>query len=239
MRVGISITSSYPGVDGRTAARHMVERAEAARTAGLHSLFVGDHHIVSSTYLQNTPVLGRLLAEWSGPVFGALYLLPLIHPVLLAEQTATLASLHDGRFVLQCGLGSGERQFSGLGVTLRERLARFESSLAILRALWEGETVDSEGPWSFTGARIAPTPPEPPEVWVGALARPAIERAARLAEGWIASPSLTFEEGCEGLKIYRDGCDTVERSKGQSDPSPGHPPRGEPAGGRRPGRNRR
>lgn len=204
MRLGISINSSYPGVDGRTAARRMTERARAAQAAGLSSLFVGDHHLVASTYLQNTPVLGRLLAEWAGPVFGALYLLPLTHPVLLAEHTATLANLNEGRFVLQCGLGSGARQFSGFGVTMRERVARFESSLATLRSLWNGETVDSDGPWPFSGARICPLPPEPPEVWVGAFARPAIERAARLAEGWIASPSLTLKEGLEGIDIYRE-----------------------------------
>ncbi|MEM6702107.1 MAG: LLM class flavin-dependent oxidoreductase [Acidobacteriota bacterium] len=212
MRIGISINSSYPDVDGRSAARRMIERARAARTAGLRSLFVGDHHVVGSTYLQNTPILGRLLAEWNGPVFGALYLLPLTHPVLLAEHTSTLACLGEGRFVLQCGLGDGERQFSGLGVRRQERVQRFEASLETLRALWSGETVDSAGPWSFQGARIAPLPPAMPEVWVGAFARVAIERAARLAEGWIASPSLTLSEGKESAAIYREACERSGRS---------------------------
>ena len=78
-------------MDVRAGARWMVERARAAADAGLDSLFVGDHHNVPVPYYQNVPILGRLLAEWDDRPAGALFLLPLWHPVLLAEQIGTLA----------------------------------------------------------------------------------------------------------------------------------------------------
>lgn len=206
MRIGISVSSGYRVQDPRQGARWMVERARAARQAGLDSLFVGDHHVTPMAYYQNTAILGRMLAEWGDRPAGALYLLPLWHPVLLAEQVATLASITPGRFILQCGLGGDRRQSEGMGVDLRQRVAMFETSLAALRALWRGEEVTLERFWPVSRARIAPLPPDPVEVWVGAQAPPAIDRAARLAEGWLASPSLTPAEAAEGLNRYRQAC---------------------------------
>ena len=86
MRIGISVCSSYPDTAARDGARFMVERTRAAWQAGLDSLFVGDHHATPTPYYQNTAILGRMLAEWGDRPAGALYLLPLWHPVLLAEQ---------------------------------------------------------------------------------------------------------------------------------------------------------
>jgi hypothetical protein len=65
MKVGISLTSNYPDVkDPRQGARWMIERAAAGRRAALDSLFAGDQHVSLTVYYQNTPILGRLLAEW-------------------------------------------------------------------------------------------------------------------------------------------------------------------------------
>ena len=116
MRVGVSLRSSY-GTEPRTGARWMIERAAAADRAGLDSLFVGDHHSTGpGAYYQNVPVLGRLLAEWGDRTAGALFLLPLWHPVLVAEQIGTLAALAPGRFVMQTAIGGGAPQFGAMGV---------------------------------------------------------------------------------------------------------------------------
>src|SRR5215472_2778732 len=97
MRVGISLTSNHPNVkDPRQGARWMIERAAAAHRAGLDSLFVGDQHVSPTPYYQNTPMLGRLLAEWGEAPTGCLFLLPLWHPVLVAEQIGTLAAIAQG-----------------------------------------------------------------------------------------------------------------------------------------------
>ena len=63
MRVGVSLTTALATPDARLGARMIVERAAAARRAGLDSLFLGDHHSTGSPYYQNVPMLGRLLAR--------------------------------------------------------------------------------------------------------------------------------------------------------------------------------
>ena len=203
-RLGISVTSHHAVQDPREGALRMLERVRAARRAQLDSLFVGDHHGVPQPYYQNVPILGRLLAEWGPQTAGALFLLPLWHPVLVAEQVGTLAAIAEGRFVMQVGLGDGARQFGSFGVPIKQRPSRFEESLQIIRALFAGETVDHDGRYHIEGARVAPIPAEPVEVWIGASALPAIDRAARLGDGWIASPHLTDEAALEQLAIYRD-----------------------------------
>ncbi len=205
MRIGISLTTALRAPDARTGGRWLVERAAAAREAGLDSLFVGDHHSTAPMrYYQNVPVLGRLLAEWGDRPAGALFLLPLWHPVLLAEQIGTLAALHEGPFVMQCAIGPDDNQFPAFGVNPRQRPSRFEESLDIMRRLWAGETVSSEGRWTIDEARIAPVPPDGVEIWIGAVARVAIDRAAQLGDGWLASPGLTAKQAAAQSAEYHE-----------------------------------
>src|SRR6516162_2410330 len=207
MRVGISLTSNYPDVkDPRQGARWMIERAAAARRASLDSLFVGDQHVSPTPYYQNTPMLGRLLAEWGDAPAGCPFLLPLWHPVLVAEQIGTLAAIARGPFIMQCGLGWGEARFAAMGARFRTRPSAFEEALDIVRRLLAGETVSTSRRFRVAEASLALRPAEPVEVWIGASAPPAIDRAARLAEGWIASPGLTRAETRSQAECYRERC---------------------------------
>ena len=214
MHIGVSERSGYDVDDVRAGARWMVERVRAARDAGLDSMFLGEHHSTGGTYYQNVPMLGRILAEWGDQPVGALFLLPLWHPVLLAEQVGTLASLTPGRFILQCALGGGDDQFGGMGVPLRGRVARFESTLDVLRRLLAGEAVTTDQPLPISAARSGPLPPEPVDVWIGASAPAAIDRAARLGDGWIAAPGTTLAEAAAQLEHYRACCEEHGRPVG-------------------------
>ncbi len=202
VRIGVSLRSGYGDLDPRVAARRMIERTRAARGAGLDSLFVGDHHVTGSTYLQNAPILGRLLGEWGDRPAGALFLLPLWHPVLVAEQVATLASLARGPFVLQVGLGDGEAQFAGMGASLSRRARSMEAGLDVVRRLLAGETVTADEPVAIRDARIGPVPPAPVDIWIGAGAAPGIDRAARLGDGWIAGPWVALDQAREQADLY-------------------------------------
>jgi alkanesulfonate monooxygenase SsuD/methylene tetrahydromethanopterin reductase-like flavin-dependent oxidoreductase (luciferase family) len=196
VRLGASLRSGYLIDDARTGARWMVEQARASRDAGLDSLFVGDHHAVPIPYYQNTPMLGRLLAEWGDRPAGALYLLPLWNPVLVAEQVGTLAAIAAGRFILQCAVGDGDAQFAAMGADIRRRGRDFERALDVVRRLGAGESVED--------VRIAPVPPEPLEVWVGGHGPAAIDRAARLGDGWLAGPEATPERAGRLASTYLD-----------------------------------
>jgi alkanesulfonate monooxygenase SsuD/methylene tetrahydromethanopterin reductase-like flavin-dependent oxidoreductase (luciferase family) len=206
MRIGISLTSAYQTRDVRQAARFMIERAAAARRAGLDSLFLGDHHSTGAPYYQNVPMLGRLLAEWGDAPAGCLFLLPLWHPVLVAEQVGTLAAIAQGRFILQCGIGQGVEQFDALGVNLKHRPSAFEEALDGVRRLLAGETVSAHGRYLFDNARVAAPPPPPRGLGIGATAAPAVDRAARLGDGWLASPGLTPDAARALHDYYRQQC---------------------------------
>lgn len=206
MRIGISIASRYNVTDVRDGARYMLERAKVAADAGLDSLFFGDHHVTPGPYYQNMPVLARALADWDHAPAGALYLLPFRHPVLLAEEIATAATMMSHRFIMQCALGYGDREFAAFGINPTHRPSRFEECLSIMRRLWAGETVSHDGRWQIENAHISPTPPLPVEVWIAGSAPVAIERAARMGDGWLAAPGLTRAEAKESLDLYLDAC---------------------------------
>ena len=204
MKIGTSLRSTYPGAEPREGARWMVERAAAAAAAGLDSLFVGDHHATGPVpYYQNSSILGRLLAEWGDRPAGALYLLPAWNPVLVAEQVGTLAALARGPFVLQCAVGGGD-QMAAMGAPPKNRGAVFEQRLDAIGRLLAGEEVE--------GVRVAPTPPEPLEVWIGGHAPAAIDRAARLGDAWIAAPWASDEQAAGMASAYRKACETHGRT---------------------------
>lgn len=198
MELGVSISSTH-AEDGP---RLMIERAAAAYAAGFGSLTIGDHHSMPIPYAQNTPMLGRLLAEWPDRPAGCLFLVPLWHPLLMAEHIGTLAAMHADRFIVQTGIGSGEKQFAAFGADLRTRGAVLEAAVSAVKALLAGEVVTDER-FAMTDARVGLCPPEPVEWWISAGVDRALERAARIGDAWYAEPRLTAEAAKPKLDHFR------------------------------------
>lgn len=209
LRLGISIgtTFSTGGPGGyRRGPESVIAQARAAARAGLDTLTVGDHHATGpGGYVQNVPIIGRLLAEWTERQAGCLFLVPLWHPVLMAEQIGTLAAMAAGPFIVQAGLGGGVEQFSAMGVDLSRRVPLFEEAVRVAQALLAGESVDSEL-FAIRGAAIAPLPPEGVEWWMGGGVAKAIDRAARLGDCWYGNADLTPDTAARALDLYRDAC---------------------------------
>jgi alkanesulfonate monooxygenase SsuD/methylene tetrahydromethanopterin reductase-like flavin-dependent oxidoreductase (luciferase family) len=155
-------------------------------------------------------MLGRLLAEWTARPIGCLFLVPLWHPVLMAEQVGTLAVMSSGPFIVQTGLGGGAGQFRAMGANLDQRAARLEEGILVVQALLRGETVDS-GLFAIEGARIVPLPPEGTEWWIGGGVPKAIDRAARLGDCWYGNADLTPDAAARAIGIYREACGRHDR----------------------------
>jgi alkanesulfonate monooxygenase SsuD/methylene tetrahydromethanopterin reductase-like flavin-dependent oxidoreductase (luciferase family) len=209
MRVGISIGTTF-STDGPSGHREgplaVLSQARAAARAGLDTLTLGDHHSTGPAgYVQNVPMLGRVLAEWTDRPAGCLFLVPLWHPVLMAEQIGTLAAMSSGPFIVQTGLGGGAGQFRAMGADLGRRAARLEEGILVVQALLRGETVDSEV-WAVHGARVAPLPPAGAQWWIGGGVPKAIDRAARLGDCWYGNADLTPDTAARDIEIYRDAC---------------------------------
>jgi alkanesulfonate monooxygenase SsuD/methylene tetrahydromethanopterin reductase-like flavin-dependent oxidoreductase (luciferase family) len=209
MRVGISVGTAF-NTNGPRGHREgplgVLSQVQAANRAGLDSLTLGDHHATGPAgYVQNVPMLGRILAEWIDRPVGCLFLVPLWHPVLMAEQIGTLAAMSSGPFIVQTGLGGGTDQFRAMGAELSQRGARFEEGVLVVQALLRGESVDS-GLWGVLGAAVAPLPPDGVEWWIGGGAPKAIERAARLGDCWYGNADLTPVTAQRDIDIYREAC---------------------------------
>ena len=110
--------------------------------------------------------------------------------------------------------GWGDARFAAMGVNIKTRPSAFEEALDIVRRLLAGETVNSTRRFQIAEARLALRLAEPVEVWIGASAPPAIDRAARLAEGWIASPGLTPDEARVQADMYRERCAAYGKGPG-------------------------
>jgi alkanesulfonate monooxygenase SsuD/methylene tetrahydromethanopterin reductase-like flavin-dependent oxidoreductase (luciferase family) len=209
MRVGISIGSAF-STDGPAGPREgpsaVLAQAQAAARAGLDTLTLGDHHATGPFgYVQNVPMLGRITAEWPDRPFGCLFLVPLWHPVLMAEQIGTLAAMSSAPFIVQAALGEGEQQFRAMGVDLGERVVRLEEGIGVAQALLRGEVVDSSV-FGIEGVRIAPLPTQGTEWWIGGGAAKAIDRAARLGNCWYGNADLTPRTAARCLTTYREAC---------------------------------
>lgn len=209
MRVGASLTTNLPAPDPATGAGWLVDRARVVHDAGLSTLSLGDHHSVAAPYYQNTPMLGRLLAEWTDDrPFGCLFLLPLWNPVLVAEHVGTLAAMASGPFVIQTGIGHGAAQFAAMGARLRTRGADTDEAIRIVKGLLGGDTVSSER-FAIEDANIALVPRQPVEWWIGAGSAGPLARAAREGSAWYAGAGVTLDDMATLIPMYLDACERV------------------------------
>jgi len=189
------LTNQHPvGTDMRGALDEQLRMLRLARDGGWDSVFTGHHYLTeSSTQLQPVPFLARLAAESGHLQLGiGILLLTIAHPVALAEEIASLDVISGGRTILGVGLGYRAVEFDAFAVPKGSRVARFEANLDVVRRLWTGEPISVDLPWChLDGARISVTPlqPDGPPVWIGATADTAVQRAARLADGWIVNPA--------------------------------------------------
>ncbi len=121
------------------------------------------------------------------PVYVALYLLPLRHPVPVARQLASIAELAPGRLTFGVGIGGEDRhEVEICGVDPSTRGRRMDECLEILRALAGGEPVTYEGEFfSLQDALILPAPSPRIPLIVGGRSDAAVRRAARLGDGWL------------------------------------------------------
>ncbi|MEM9041832.1 MAG: LLM class flavin-dependent oxidoreductase [Actinomycetota bacterium] len=207
MKIGASLTSALSAPDPATGAAWLIERTRAAHHAELDSLSLGDHHAVPGLYYQNTPMVGRLLAEWtSGRPAGCLFLLPLWNPVLVAEQIGTLAALTSGPFIVQTGIGGGEGQFAAMGADPRGRGAATDEAIRVVKGLLAGETMSSER-FGVRDAAIGLVPQQTVEWWIGAGSPKPLERAAREGGAWYGSPGTSVERTTELIAIFREACE--------------------------------
>lgn len=116
--------------------------------------------------------------------------LPMRHPILIAKQAATLDVLSGGRLVLGVGAGWIREEFDLLDQDFNSRGRRIDEGIATMRACWSEDPVDLGRPAAEAGPiAIVPKPSRGPAlpIWIGGHSAAALQRAARLGDGWYAS----------------------------------------------------
>ncbi|OYD61418.1 TIGR03619 family F420-dependent LLM class oxidoreductase [Rhodococcus sp. OK302] len=127
----------------------------------------------------------------------AVYLAPLRHPLLTARTTITVQELSGGRVLLGVGTGWLEEEFTALGVPYKTRVSRTEECIEVLRAAWSGEPFAHKGKHFDIGPVQVHSRKVDIPVILGGNGPKAMDRAARLGNGWFTSGTPSFEGSLE------------------------------------------
>jgi probable F420-dependent oxidoreductase len=174
----------------------IIEQIVWAEGIGYDDVWLTEHHFAEDGHAPSPlPQAAAIAVKTKKIRIGTgVLLLPLYHPVRVAEDGATIDILSGGRFELGVGVGYRVEEFAGLGIPREHRGGRANEGLEIIRRLWEGETVTYKGKYfQIDNARLTPEPvqrPRPP-IWVGGFAGAATKRAARLGDGYIGTGDMT------------------------------------------------
>jgi alkanesulfonate monooxygenase SsuD/methylene tetrahydromethanopterin reductase-like flavin-dependent oxidoreductase (luciferase family) len=206
MRFGLILEGgTQPNRSREAAFREVMQRVTAARRWGFHSLWTGPGYLSQGWH--PTVLLARVAAEVPEMELGMVGLLPLQHPVELAEQISTLDVICDGKFVLGAALGWRDFEFRAFEVPEGQRLSRFLEVLATLKELWTQERVTHEGRYfrilDVPGAGTPRQRPYP-KILIAANLDPGVRRAAALADGWLISSRATLTTIARQIRLYRD-----------------------------------
>jgi alkanesulfonate monooxygenase SsuD/methylene tetrahydromethanopterin reductase-like flavin-dependent oxidoreductase (luciferase family) len=207
---GVFLTNLHgPGEDLAQRLSEHREQVQLARDCGFSSVAVGHHFLTQPlSILAPIPHLASLV-DISGSmrlVLGVM-LLPLVNPVPLAEEIATLDWLSGGRVVFGAGIGYRPEEFAAIGVSTRERVGRFNECFEVIRRIWSAEPT-----WSFEGRHFkygeAPGGLKPkqrphPPLWVATDVDAAVRRAGRLGAAWYINPRAKLESLRPQLDVYR------------------------------------
>jgi len=201
----------------RTANQFVADIADEALYAdqlGMHSAWIGEHHFNSLGVLSCPDLVLSYIAARTKNIrlAPAVTVLPLHHPIRVAEQWATLDLLSNGRVEWAAGRGYDRREYEPFHVDFDDNQGIFEEGMELVRRLWEAEErISHQGKhYSFTNVRITPKPVQKPiPAYVASFSKPSIELAGRLGCGLVVAPfAAAMSYG--GLKqvadLYHESC---------------------------------
>lgn len=213
LSVGLTLPTAFPK-SVPICPQSLCLTAQWAERSGFDALWVGDHLFHPWHYLEALVSLSFVAASTKTIDIGtSVLLLPMRQLAVAATQISTLSLLSGGRFRLGLGVG-GEwpDEWIAAGVPLKERGARLDEMVPLLRRLLVGETVNFDGRFHvLPDVAISPAPPPVPFYFAGRV-HAAFERAAKYGDGWIG-----FMLTLNGFKRDRSHLMEARERAGMSD----------------------
>jgi alkanesulfonate monooxygenase SsuD/methylene tetrahydromethanopterin reductase-like flavin-dependent oxidoreductase (luciferase family) len=183
------------------------EQIKVAEKTGFESVWFEEHH--ENPYYLSCPIdaLNAVAMHTSLKLGTSIAILPLYHPLRLAEQIAQLDAITYGRTILGVAAGYREKDFENFGVKLSERGEIMDEGLELIGRLLSEENVTFTGKkFKLRNATVLPRPyqkPRPP-IWVGGWKQAAIKRAAKYGDAWFPGPVGTLKEVLEAKQVYEE-----------------------------------
>jgi alkanesulfonate monooxygenase SsuD/methylene tetrahydromethanopterin reductase-like flavin-dependent oxidoreductase (luciferase family) len=177
----------------------LIEQVRVADATGFHAFSMGEHYNIPGLQrLHQVPALARLCAEVKNCAVGtAVTLLGLRHPVTVANELASLDVINNGKSFAAFGLGYRDDELNAFQLTKSQRFHRFVEGIEIIKRLWMEDHVSFEGKeFQIKDVTLDPKPsqkPRPP-IWIAANSDTALERAAKIGDGWIIGPHSATDE---------------------------------------------
>ena len=208
MKFGIHLNHEYDKTDDlQRRIEELLTYARTARDLGYDSIFGMHHYLSSLATVQPLPLLARLIPESGDMRLGIGIYLAYEHPVILAENFATIDQLSGGRLVLGLGAGYRQNEFDAMGMDRETRVSRMLEGVEVVKRLWTGEPVHHRGA-CFTidgeAASIVPLQQPRPPIWLGANGEKGVRRVARVADAWIAPPNVKARWAKGHLQYFKD-----------------------------------
>jgi len=185
-----------------------------AEELGMHSAWIGEHHFSSLGVLSCLDLVLAYIAARTRHIrlAPAVTVLPLHHPIRVAEQWSTLDLLSGGRVDFAAGRGYDRREYLPFKVSFEENQPIFEEGMEVVRRLWEADgPISHQGKYySFENVSITPKPVQRPlPVYVASFSKPSIELAARLGCGLIVAPfaaAISYGGLRQVSELYNETC---------------------------------
>jgi len=209
MRFGIQLASYSADTDPAEELERIVERARLAAKCNFEALFVSQHYLTGpdTAAFQSLPLLAYLAGQVPGLYLGtSIFLLPLHHPVMVAEYIATLDVISGGKFLFGIGQGYRDAEFKSFGVEKRHRRDRIIEAVQVIRKLWTEDKVSFRGQFfQLDGVTATPKPlqrPCPP-ILMGADKLKSVAQVPEIADHWIASRRHSKEFSRQAVPAYK------------------------------------
>ena len=211
MDFGINTDFTIPhGGNHLSAFQASMEEVDMAEEMGLDTVWLGEAHFRPNRSVLSAPIVvaSSIATRTKRLRVGmAVQVLPMIHPLRIAEESATVDQISEGRFEFGVGRSGNVRAYDVMGIDYSESKERFQEALDIIQQAWSGETFSYEGKYNhITNATLSPLPFQKPhpKIRIAASSDDSFGRIGRLGYPiFLGLRTMDVEDLKTNLQEYR------------------------------------